>query len=699
MREFNASIVAATGPVRSSNPVVGAARSHRRLTKRYFVLPMVILLAAATAAPAVHGAAAAAGPVQSDGVSRTAVAAHAWVTTPDGQLEFSDQGTVPFTTAKPDQLTISIDPSRTFQTMQGFGASLTDSSAAVLYRLDKPARDAAMVQLFDPQRGDGLSYLRQVIGSSDFVATSSHYTYDDLPAGQTDYAMRHFSVAHDLVQILPLLRQARALNPQLQILASPWSPPAWMKTNGSLVGGSLIDSPRIYQAYALYFVKFIQAYERAGVPIDTVTVQNEPQNRNPSGYPGMYMSAEQQAAFITVLGPALQAAGLSTKILAYDHNWSMHPGDIASTPPGQTPETEYPTLVLSDPAAARWISGVAYHCYYGDPSRMTTFHQQFPNQAIYFTECSGSHGATDTPAQTFRGTLTWHARNLTIGTTRNWAQTVITFNLALDPSGGPHLGGCGLCTGVITVGPGQTVTTNAEYYTLGHLSRFVKPGAVRIASTSFGTTGWNGQIMDVAFRNPDGSTALVVHNENDNPRSFAVSVGGHSFQYALPGGALATFTWPASPFLDDGLRQLDPNGMTASAQPPGSIDPCCTADVAANAVDDDATTRWTTGTGQQPGQYLQVDLGRSQPVSRLVLDTGASTGDYPRGYALYVSKDGRHWNGPVATGAGSGQLTNIGVPESSARYLRVVSTAASSSWWSVADLRVYQPSGVGGNTG
>src|SRR3984893_3192804 len=584
-------------------------------------------------------------------------AAHVWVPPPDRQLQLSDQGTVPFTTAKPAQLTVTVDPSRTFQTIQGFGASLTDSSAAVLYGLDKPARDAAMVQLFDPRRGDGLSYLRQVMGASDFVATAAHYTYDDLPAGQTDYEMRRFSLAHDESQILPLLRQARELNPQLQILASPWSPPAWMKTNASLVGGSLIDDPRIYRAYALYFVKFIQGYEDAGVPVDAVTVQNEPQNRNPNAYPGMYMSAEQQAAFIKVLGPALRDADLNTKIFAYDHNWSMHPGDIASTPPGQVPETEYPTMVLSDPEASRWIAGVAYHCYFGDASRQSTLHERFPNQAIFFTECSGSHGPNDTPAQIFSGTLTWHARNLTLGTTRNWAETVITFNLALDPSGGPHLGGCGSCTGVITVGPGQTVTTDAEYYTLGHLSRFVKPGAVRIASTSFGTIGWNGQIMDVAFRNPDGSTALVVHNENDASRSFAVRVGGRSFEDTLPGGCLATFTW------------------------------------AAYRVDDDATTRWSTGTGQQPGQYLQVALGRLEHVSQVVLDTGVSTGDYPRGYALFVSQDGQAWGDPVAVGAGSGQLTTISVPSRAIRYLRVVATASSPSWWSVADLRVYRHSG------
>jgi glucosylceramidase len=615
--------------------------------------------------------------------------AHAWVTTPDRQLQLSDRGTVPFGKAGSDLLTITVDPGRTFQTMQGFGASLTDSSAAVLYRLDPAERDAAMVALFDPRRGDGLGYLRQPMGASDFVATAQ-YTYDDLPAGQTDYSMRHFSIAHDESQILPLLRRARALNPRLQILASPWSPPAWMKTNGSLVGGSLIDEPRIYAAYALYFVRFLQAYERAGVPVATVTVQNEPQNRNPSGYPGTYMSAEQQARFIEVLGPALRGAHLHVGILAYDHNWSMHPADIASTPPGQVPETEYPAMVLSDPRAARWVAGVAYHCYFGDPSRQTALHSRFPDAAIYFTECSGSHGPTDPPAQVFSDTLRFHARNLTIGTTRDWAQTVITFNLALDPSGGPHVGGCGTCTGVITVGPGQTVATNAEYYTLGHLSRFVKPGAVRIASTSFGTTGWNGQIMDVAFRNPDGSIALVVHNENDAPRSFAVSSGGRSFEYTLPGGALATFTWAGRRDRGEDLVPLDPRGLTATAVPSGPADPCCTGDVAAATVDDDATTRWSTGTAQQPGQFLQVDLGRVQGVSRLVLDTGASTGDFPRGYALLVSRDGRTWGDPVAAGAGTGQLTTISVPSRPIRFLRVVSTASSPSWWSVADLRLYR---------
>jgi len=615
-------------------------------------------------------------------------AARVWVTTPDGALRLSDAGAVAFHRGGSANVTISVDPSRTYQRMDGFGASITDSSAAVLSTLDRGSRDRVMAALFSPRSGDGLSLLRQPMGASDFVS-GDFYTYDDLPPGQTDYPMARFSIAPDRAQILPLLRQALALNPALKVIATPWSPPAWMKTNQSLIGGRLIDDPAIYAAYARYFVRFVQAYAAAGVPIYAVTPQNEPQNRNPSGYPGMDLPLAQEIKLIEALGPALRAARLPTRILGYDHNWSEHPNDVASTPPGEDPQTEYPTDLLRSPAA-RWVAGIAYHCYSGEPSRQTELHAKFPGTGIWFTECSGSHGPTDPPAQVFSDTLKWHARNLVLGVTRNWGQTVVNWNLALDPAGGPHNGGCGTCSGVVTVGPGQTVTANAEYYTLGHLSRFVRPGAVRIASTSFGTTGWNGQIMDAAFRNPDGSTALVVHNENDDPRTFAVAVGGWSFDYTLPGGALATFTWPATRALDSRLDLLDLTGATAAADPAAPTDPCCSADQAAGAVDDDATTRWSTGTAQQPGQFLQVDLGHRTQLRRLVLDTGTATGDYPRGYALYLSADGRHWGPPAATGAGTGQLTVIDIQARSARYLRVVSTATAPSWWSVADLRAYQ---------
>jgi glucosylceramidase len=607
--------------------------------------------------------------------------AQVWLTTPDGTSQLSDQGTVAFRRGGSQALTITVDPSRSYQRMVGFGASITDSSAQVLYRLDPATRAATMRDLFSPSGGDGLAVLRQPMGSSDFVE-GDHYTYDDLPAGQTDYALEHFSVGHDRAQILPLLRAARALNPRLKIIATPWSPPAWLKTGQSLIGGRLIDDPRVYATYARYFVKFLKAYARAGVPVYAVTLQNEPQNRHPSGYPGTDMPVRQQVALIEALGPRLRHAGLHTKILSYDHNWSEHPADIANTPPGEQPETEYPTDVLNS-SAARWVAGTAYHCYSGDPSRQTELHRRFPNKGIWFTECSGSHGPTDPPAQVFGDTLKWHARNLVLGVTRNWGKTVVNWNLALYPTGGPHNGGCDTCSGVVTVGPGNTVTKNAEYFTLGHLARFVRPGAVRIASTSFGTTGWNGQIMDAAFRNPDGSTALVVHNENDDPRTFAVAQGNRSFDYTLPGGALATFTWPDSALLRSTQRLVSPASATTNVG----------GDSAANAIDDDATTTWSTGAGQSAGQFLQVDLRRATPVRRVVLDAGAATGDFPRGWALYASADGVHWGRAVARGEGTGQLTSADVRRLAhrpVRHLRVVLTGSAPTAWTVADLRVYR---------
>ncbi|GAB2581566.1 hypothetical protein Aab01nite_58670 [Paractinoplanes abujensis] len=538
----------------------------------------------------------------------------------------------------------------------------------MLHRLAPSARTAAMESLF---RDDKLSYLRQPIGASDFVDEPA-YTYDDVPAGQTDYGLRHFSVEHDRAQILPLLRQARRLNPELRVMGTPWSPPAWMKTNQSLIGGRLIDSPAIYRAYAAYLVKFVQAYRKEGVPIDALTLQNEPQNRTPAGYPGMDLPSWQAAEVIERLGPMLRAAGERTKILGYDHNWSTHPNDAANTPPDSVADiNHYPQELLSS-RAARWVDGTAYHCYYGDPSAMTALHNEFPRTDVYFTECSGSQSSD--PAGTFSDTLKWHARNLIIGNTRNWAKTVINWNLALDENNGPHNGGCGTCTGVLTVKQDGTVTRNAEFYTLGHVARFVRPGAVRVASTSFGTTGWNGRIMDVAFVNPDGSTVLVAHNENDDPQAFAVQYGGRTFEYTLPGGALATFVWRGH----STDRPLAPTGWTATANPPAD---------AGLAVDDDASTRWTTGVGQAAGQHLQIDFGRVQPVRRVVFDTGADVGDYPREFTVTASVDGSRWLRVPA--AQSGQFVQAAL--SRVRFVRIeLSAGAPGNWWSVADVRAYR---------
>jgi glucosylceramidase len=613
-------------------------------------------------------------PAQADKPTSTA---HVWLSTPDGAHRLDDLGTVAFRTGATTVPTVVVDPNRRYQTMTGYGASITDSSAAVLYRLAPAARTEAMASLFKENR---LNFLRQPIGASDFTDEPG-YTYNDLPAGQTDFGLRKFSVAHDRAQILPLLRQAGQLNPDLKVMGSPWSAPAWMKTNGSLIGGRLIDKPEIYRVYAAYLVKFVQAYKKEGVRVDYLTLQNEPQHRATDSYPGMSLPSWQAAKVIENLGPMLRSAGLRTEIIGYDHNWSEHPNDAANTPPDEVADIDrYPQELLSLPAA-RWVSGTAYHCYFGDPSAMTALHNEFPTKDIYFTECSGSQSSE--PASTFSDTLKWHARNLVIGNTRNWSKTVVNWNLALDETNGPHTGGCGTCTGVLTVDAAGTVTRNAEFYTLGHLARFVKPGASRVASTSFGTTGWNGQVQDVAFVNPDGSTVLVAHNQNDNPQAFAVRYGGESFTYTLPGGALATFVWRGR----TGDRPIAPTGWTATANPPGPADPCCAGDVAAQAVDDDATTRYSSGTAQQPGQFLQVDFGRVQRVGRVEFDTGAAIGDHPRGYTITVSADGRRWSS--AREAGSGQFATATVGKS-IRYVRLELTVAADSWWSVADVRAYR---------
>jgi glucosylceramidase len=613
---------------------------------------------------------------------RPGTTAQVWITTADGTDKLSDLGTVPFSTAPSTAPTVVVDPSETYQTMTGFGGSITDASASVLYTLPATQRAQVMASLFSPNGGDGLDFLRQPIGATDMISGTTAYTYDDLPAGQTDYTMAHFSVAHDETQVLPLLREAEKLNPRLQIMASPWSAPAWMKTADSLNGGRLIDTPQMDQAYALYLLDFVEAYRAQGVNVGYLTVQNEPQDRNTTTYPGTDMPAWQEAAVIEDLGPMLKAAHLNTEIFAYDHNWTEDPNDITNTPPDETAAiNDYPEQVLSTPAA-KWISGVSFHCYYGDPSPMTAFHEQYPKLKIDETECSGSESSV--PANTFSDTLKWHARNLEIGSTRNWSGTVVNWDLALNQDNGPHLGGCGTCTGIVTVGPGTSVTYNAEYYALGQLSRFVQPGAVRIASTSFGTTGWNGEVMDVAFANPDGSTVLVAHNENDSAQAFAVQEGGQRFTYTLPGDSVATFVWHGNLAGHNAPRLASTTGWTATANPATTG-----ADAVANAADGDASTRYSTDVAQAPGQYLQVDFGKQIRARQVVFDTGASTGDYPREYTVQVSSDGTNWSTAVASATGSGQFITVPLDGAPIRYVRLTLTDTSTSWWSVADVRAY----------
>lgn len=457
---------------------------------------------------------------------------HVWLTTGDQQNLLADRTDM---LGVPDNTlpTITVDPSKTYQVIEGFGASLTDSSARLIAHSRN--REAIMRSLFDPRDGLGLSYLRQPMGSSDFV-DGPHYTYDDIDPGQTDYALEHFSIAHDEAAILPLLRQARKLNPHLKIMASPWTAPAWMKTTGSLIGGRLKDDPRIYETYAQYFVKFVTAYRDAGVVIDAVTLQNEPQNRNPKNYPGMDLRDDEEARLVVAVGSAFQQAGLHTKILGYDHNWSLHPNDIGPSDDPANPE--YAASLLANPDARQYLAGTAFHCYYGDPERQSRLHDAYPDKDIYFTECSGSLSQDRTT--TFADTLHWQTRQLTVWAIRHWAKNIISWNLALDPAGGPHNGGCDTCFGVVTIDPTTgKATPTPEYYVLAHASKFVRQGAVRIDSSVVNN------IATSAFRNPDGTVALLAVNDDwgTGTKRFTVRFGTQAFSYELPAGAVATFTF------------------------------------------------------------------------------------------------------------------------------------------------------------
>ena len=306
--------------------------------------------------------------------------AHLWLTTPDGQYKLTDMGTVPFGAATPTAVTAVVDPSRTFQTMSGFGGAITDSSAVVLYRLSPTARNATMRSLFDPRTGDGLSYLRQPIGASDFVATRD-YTYDDMPAGQTDYRQRHFSIAHDRGQDPAAAASGQAPEPAAADRGQPVEP-AGVDEDQRLAGRRPADRQPAYLPLLRAVPDEVRARPTGRRASRSTRSRSRTSRRTAPrpATPGTDMPSWQEEKVIEALGPMLHAAHLGTKILAYDHNWSEHPNDIASTPPDETADVnDYPQQVLSS-RAARWISGTAYHCYFGDPSAMSALHDAVPGQ-------------------------------------------------------------------------------------------------------------------------------------------------------------------------------------------------------------------------------------------------------------------------------------------------------------------------------
>lgn len=410
---------------------------------------------------------------------------------------------------------IRIDASKQLQEVEGFGAALTGSSAYLINRtLNSTQRSQLLQELFDPQKGIGISYIRITMGASDF--SLSDFTYDDMPAGQTDPGLTQFSIAKDKEDVLPVLQSVKTIAPQLKVMSTPWSAPAWMKDNGRLAGGRL--KPEWYEAYAGYFVKYVQAYRQEGIHIDAVTPQNEPLYEAP--YPSMRMEAAEQAAFIRDhLGPAFKKHQLSTGIIIYDHNWD---------------KPQYPITILNDTAARKYVAGSAFHAYAGNVTAMTQVYAQHPDKALYFTEVSG--GAW---AQQFSDNLKWNMGNVFIGSMNNWSRNALLWNLALDDNHGPQNGGCKDCRGVVTIGSGGVVTRNVEYYAIGHMSKFIRPGAFRISLTGSGA----GSLEGAAFLNNDGSRVLVVLNKDVNPAGFTVADDDRQYQYSVEGNAVVTIVW------------------------------------------------------------------------------------------------------------------------------------------------------------
>ncbi|MFL1427662.1 MULTISPECIES: glycoside hydrolase family 30 protein [unclassified Nocardiopsis] len=446
-----------------------------------------------------------AGPRQATAAADTAApVARVWVTTPDRSSTLEQREDVAFT-PDPQGTRLAVDPGWRGQEFVGAGASVTEASAHLISGLPAGQREELLRDLFSPEDGIGLNYLRQPLGSTDFNS-GGFYTYEDTPG--------EFSIDRDREQIIPVVRRALDHNPDIRFMGSPWSAPAWMKDNGSLNGGSL--RAENHGDYADYLVRAVQEYAGEGIVLSELTVQNEPLFE--TIYPSMYMSAADQAAFLRELDGALGAAGLDTGLYTYDHNWDR---------------PDYPLEVLAATADLDRVRGAAFHCYGGRPEAQ----QQVADTGahVFFTECSGTD--SDTPEATFRDTLRWQAENLVVRNLRSGGETVILWNLALDAGGGPHQGNCqDRCNGVVEIDGGR-VAYNAEYYLLGHLTGFVDAGARRIGSEV--ADG----VQNVVFDNPDGTRTAYVVNTADSQRTFSLGDGGAYLPYTLPAGAVATFVW------------------------------------------------------------------------------------------------------------------------------------------------------------
>ncbi|MFC0518505.1 glycoside hydrolase family 30 beta sandwich domain-containing protein [Mucilaginibacter angelicae] len=438
-----------------------------------------------------------------------------WLTKADRSVLFEQQKEpLTFKTGEAGGTTISVDDKQHYQPIDGFGFALTGGSAMHIIRMSADSRAALLKNLFAVTGNDiGISYLRLSIGASDL--NEKVFSYDDMPEGQTDPTLKHFDLGPDKTDVVPVMKQILAINPAIKILGSPWSPPAWMKTNNDTRGGRL--KPDCYPVYAKYLVKYIQAMKANGINIDAITIQNEP--LHPGNNPSLLMVAPDEADFIkNSLGPAFKAAGIKTKIIVYDHN--------ADRP-------DYPISILNDPLARKYVDGSGFHLYGGDISALTDVHNAHPDKNIYFTE-----QMTVEPENQSTINIAWPVKRLIIGATRNWSRNVLEWNLAADPEYKPYTdrGGCSSCQGAVTIDKNE-VKKNIAYYSVAHASKFVRPGSVRIASNNSDT------LPNVAFKTPDGKKVLIVANTGDSAQDFNIQYQGKILAVKLDKGSVGTYIW------------------------------------------------------------------------------------------------------------------------------------------------------------
>lgn len=438
-----------------------------------------------------------------------------WLTKGDQTVLLQKQSVVlAFASTTNSNPEITVDTTQRYQSVDGFGYTLTSGSATLINSLPANSKASLLQELFGKDaNGIGISYLRVSIGASDLSA--SVYTYDDMPAGQTDPTLANFSLDPDRAGgtgLIPLLKEILVVNPNIKILGSPWTPPVWMKDSGNSVGGSL--KTQYYDVYAQYFVKYIQQMKAEGITIDAITPQNEP--LHPGNNPSLLMTAEQQRDFIkNSLGPAFQAANITTKIIVYDHNCD---------------KPEYPLTILNDPAAKAFVDGSAFHLYAGDISALSTVRNAHKDRNVYFTEqWTSSAGG-------FEGDLKWHVKNVIIGSMQNWSRIALEWNLANDPSFGPHTpGGCTQCKGALTIS--NSVSRNVSYYIVAHASKFVPAGSVRVASSNYGS------LYTVAFETPEKKKVLIVLNEGGSATTFNIKFKGKRTSPLIPANSVGTFVW------------------------------------------------------------------------------------------------------------------------------------------------------------